>query len=52
MLVFGVLGTWVAIHFALIGGARFHVPETPLLALLAGGGLVAGLDAVLSKPVE
>jgi 4-amino-4-deoxy-L-arabinose transferase-like glycosyltransferase len=52
VLVFGVLGTWVAIHFVMIGGARFHVPEAPLLALLAGGGGVALLDAVLAKPVE
>lgn len=52
VLVPGLLGTWLAIHFAMIGGARFHVPEAPLLALVAGAGLLALLDAVLAKPVE
>lgn len=52
VLLLGALGTWVAIHFLLIGGARFHVPEAPLLALLAGGGLRALLHAVVAQPVE
>lgn len=51
-LVLGALATWVAIHFVMIGGARFHVPEAPLLALLAASGVRAGLDAVLAKPGE
>jgi len=51
-LVFGVLVTWLAIHAVLIGGARFHVPEAPWLALLAAVGLERLLHAVRRQPGE
>ena len=39
VLVFGVWGTWIALHLVFLGGMRFHVPETGLMALLAAEGL-------------
>ncbi len=39
ILVLGPLAAWLLVHVAFIGGARFHVPEIPSLALLAAWGL-------------
>jgi hypothetical protein len=39
VLVFGLLATWLALHVVFLGGARFHVPEQPVLALLAACGI-------------
>ena len=58
ILVLGGMLTWVAIHAALIGGPRFHQPETTLLAIVAALGVerilvgLRGLHAVLPQPVE
>jgi 4-amino-4-deoxy-L-arabinose transferase-like glycosyltransferase len=37
-LVLGPLGFWVLLQCVMLGGARFHFPQTPFLALLAGCG--------------
>jgi len=39
VLVFGVPCAWILIHLVFIGGARFHSPEAPSIALLAGSGV-------------
>lgn len=39
LLLFGVLVTWLGIHVVFCGAPRYHVPETPTLALLAACGL-------------
>ncbi|MBW2415719.1 MAG: hypothetical protein JRG76_14535 [Deltaproteobacteria bacterium] len=55
ILVLGAMLTWVGIHAALIGGARFHQPETTLLAIVAALGVErmrGWLHPVLAKPVE
>ena len=58
ILVLGSMLTWVGVHSALIGGPRFHQPETTLLAIVAALGVervLAGLrrlHAVLAQPVE
>ena len=39
LLLLGIPATWLLIHIVFIGGARFHAPETPSLAVLAAAGL-------------
>jgi 4-amino-4-deoxy-L-arabinose transferase-like glycosyltransferase len=38
VLVLGPLVTWLALHVAFLGGQRYHAPQVPELALLAGCG--------------
>lgn len=38
VIVLGVPASWLLVHLVFIGGARFHVPETPSLALAAAAG--------------
>lgn len=38
-LLFGPLATWWGLHAIFLGGERFHVPEIPIYAILAGVGL-------------
>ncbi len=37
-ILLGLVGVLLAVPLAFFGGARFHVPAAPLLALLAGVG--------------
>jgi hypothetical protein len=46
VLVFGLLATWLALHAVFLGGARFHVPEQPVFALLAACGIERSTAAV------
>jgi hypothetical protein len=46
VLVFGLLATWLALHVVFLGGARFHVPEQPVFALLAACGIERSAAAV------
>lgn len=45
VLVLGLPAAWLAVHVAFLGGARFHVPEIPAIALLAG----CGWDAIARR---
>lgn len=40
VIVLGVPASWLLVHLVFIGGARFHAPETPSIALCAGAGWV------------
>jgi 4-amino-4-deoxy-L-arabinose transferase-like glycosyltransferase len=40
VIVLGVPLSWLVVHLVFLGGARFHVPETPAIAICAGAGLV------------
>ena len=44
VLVFGPVLTWFALHLVFIGGARGHVPEILLYALVAAGGIELALQ--------
>lgn len=44
-VVLGVPAAWLCVHLVFIGGARFHVPETPSIALAAGAGVLRLRDA-------
>ncbi|MGH0028635.1 MAG: ArnT family glycosyltransferase [Myxococcota bacterium] len=46
MLVLGVPACWLVVHLVFIGGSRFHVPETPSIALAAGAGVTRLLEAI------
>jgi hypothetical protein len=46
VLVLGVPAAWLVVHLLFIGGSRFHVPETPSIALLAGAGATGLRGAV------
>jgi 4-amino-4-deoxy-L-arabinose transferase-like glycosyltransferase len=48
-LVIGALCTFAAIHLVFLGGPRFHLSEIPLLALVAGAGLVAARERLRAK---
>lgn len=39
VLVLGAPLTWLVLHAAFLGGARYHLPETPALALIAACSL-------------
>ena len=39
LVVLGVPASWLVVHLVFLGGARFHVPETPSIALAAGAGV-------------
>jgi 4-amino-4-deoxy-L-arabinose transferase-like glycosyltransferase len=39
LLLFGVLLPWLCLHIVMLGGPRYHVPQIPVLALLAACGL-------------
>ena len=41
VLVLATPAAWLLTHAVFLGGPRFHVPEAPALALLAGAGLEA-----------
>lgn len=41
LLLLGLWAGWLVIHVVMIGGARFHFAETPILALLAAQGITA-----------
>jgi len=41
VLVLATPAAWLLTHAVFLGGPRFHVPEAPALALLAGAGLDA-----------
>ena len=45
------LASLVAVPLLLWGSPRFHLPFSPLLAVLAGGALAAGVDRVRRAPV-
>lgn len=38
LVALGVPASWLLVHLVFIGGARFHVPETPSIALCAAAG--------------
>jgi len=44
ILVVGSLATFATLHLVFLGGPRFHMSEVPMLALVAGAGLLAGRD--------
>lgn len=44
ILVVGTFATFAVVHLIFLGGPRFHMSEVPMLALVAGSGLVAGRD--------
>jgi len=46
VLVAGTLALAIAIHTLMIGGSRYHFPETPLLAILAAQGGIGIWNAV------
>jgi 4-amino-4-deoxy-L-arabinose transferase-like glycosyltransferase len=39
LLLLGVLLPWLALHVVFLGGPRYHVPQIPVLALLAACGI-------------
>jgi 4-amino-4-deoxy-L-arabinose transferase-like glycosyltransferase len=39
LLLLGVLLPWLCLHIVLLGGPRYHVPQIPVLALLAALGI-------------
>ena len=39
VLVLSVPAAWLLIHLLFLGGARFHVPEVPSIAILAAGAI-------------
>ncbi|MBW2287104.1 MAG: glycosyltransferase family 39 protein [Deltaproteobacteria bacterium] len=39
LLLLGVLLPWLCLHIVLLGGPRYHVPQIPVLALLAACGI-------------
>ena len=41
VIVLGPIAAWFTVHAVFIGGPRFHAPEIPSLALLAGAALGA-----------
>jgi 4-amino-4-deoxy-L-arabinose transferase-like glycosyltransferase len=49
LLVLGVPACWLLVHLLFIGGSRFHVPETPCIALAAGAGCLRLRDAFRSR---
>ena len=51
VLVLVALASLVAVPLLLWGSPRFHLPFSPLLAVLAGGALAAGIDRVRRRPV-
>jgi len=40
LLLLGVLLPWLCLHIVLLGGPRYHVPQIPVLALLAACGIL------------
>jgi 4-amino-4-deoxy-L-arabinose transferase-like glycosyltransferase len=40
ILLGGVVATWFCIHLVFLGGDRFRLPEAPVYALLAAGGIL------------
>ena len=51
VLVLVAMASLVAVPLLLWGSPRFHLPVSPLLAVLAGGALAAGVDRVRGRPV-
>jgi hypothetical protein len=48
LLLLGVLLPWLGLHVVLLGGPRYHVPQIPVLALLAACGVARVREAIAS----
>jgi len=45
VLLFGLIGTWLALHLVFLGGARFHFSEIIVYAMVAA----AGVDGLMRR---